>query len=92
MVYMQVRQNFQLRAYSFGLHLKIVYYYFSVLNFLSIIQIPDVLVMTNNVIARSEYQFLLPHATGSSSLNHCWKMMSTVLKILLHCFSLWFTQ
>lgn len=57
----------QLRAYSFYIHLRIVYYYFPevALNLLNMIHILDVLVMANNVITRSEYHFLLTHAGGS---------------------------
>uniref|UniRef100_A0A0E0N7I4 Uncharacterized protein n=1 Tax=Oryza rufipogon TaxID=4529 RepID=A0A0E0N7I4_ORYRU len=64
-------QNFQLRTYSFSLHLKIAYYYFPgvVLNFLNITHILDALVTTNNVITEQEVQ----------EYRHiCRKMMSSV--------------
>ncbi|KAF2954269.1 hypothetical protein DAI22_01g468800 [Oryza sativa Japonica Group] len=67
----KLRQNFQLRTYSFSLHLKIAYYYFPgvVLNFLNITHILDALVTTNNVITEQEVQ----------EYRHiCRKMMSSV--------------
>jgi hypothetical protein len=79
----KLRQNFQIQTYSFSLLLKIAYYYFpgAVLNFLNNAHILDVLVIANNVIAQQEVQ---------GYLNICWQMMCSVLRILLHCFRLWF--
>uniref|UniRef100_A0A0E0P670 Peptidase A1 domain-containing protein n=1 Tax=Oryza rufipogon TaxID=4529 RepID=A0A0E0P670_ORYRU len=73
----------QIQTYSFSLLLKIAYYYFpgAVLNFLNNAHILDVLVIANNVIAQQEVQ---------GYLNICWQMMCSVLRILLHCFRLWF--